>query len=340
MIKIDKKKYTKYGLIMLAVLLIPIQPFVAVPNHIMTMLNLAGVMAIAAIGYNILLGVSGQISLGHGALIGVGAYISANLTLKLNVPFIAALIIAGFGAALVGIVVGFPAIRLGGHYLAIATLGFGVTLQQILVEWDWFTNGYSGLKPKHPEIFGYVFKTRISQYYLVLGVIIILMVLAKNILKTKTGRALTAMRDSSHAAQAMGINIAKYKLIAFGISAFYAGVAGSLYAHFIRFITPQPFDVLMSLNLLAMVVVGGLGSISGAIYGALFMNIMPELVKKVPVKNFSSIMTGVFLIIVVMFFPYGLARLVPEIKAKIQRFKALRLEKEKSKTAKTAKEGM
>jgi len=176
-----KMKYIKYGLILLA-LMIPGLPFFEIPRHIMTLLNLTGVFAIAAIGYNILLGVSGQISLGHGALIGIGAYISANITLRLELPFVLALIMSGFGAALVGIIVGFPAIRLGGHYLAIATLGFGVTLQQILVEWEWFSNGYSGLKPKYPQILGYVFRTKASQFYLIAAIIVILVLLTRNLL--------------------------------------------------------------------------------------------------------------------------------------------------------------
>ena len=281
----------------------------------MTVLNFVGIFGIAAIGFNILLGISGQASLGHAALIGVGSYVSANLTmLDLPIPFPLVLLISGLAAVIVGLALGFPAIRLGGYYLAIATLGFGVVVQQIFSEWTAFTNGYNGMRVASPEILGFVFRDRVHYYYLVLAVLVLMYILGHNLLNGKFGRALKAMRDSSHAAQAMGVNLAYNKLIAFGISAFYAGIAGSLYAHLMRFITPDAFNILMSLNLMAMSVIGGLGSLVGAVLGSGFYQVMPVLVRRVPIQNFSFILTGICLVLIVMLLPYGLVSIPHKIK--------------------------
>lgn len=305
--------------ILAALVLLPLVLPVSRTN--LTMLNYVGIFAIAAMGYNILLGLSGQASLGHAALIGIGAYVSANLTLLGTplLPFPVVVLVSGLAAVIVGIALGFPAIRLGGYYLAIATLGFGVVVQQVFSEWTAFTNGYSGMRVPAPVILGFAFRERLHYYYLVLTVAVLMYLLGNNLLKGKVGRYLKAMRDSEHAAQAMGVNLAYSKLVAFGISAFYAGVAGSLYAHLMRFLSPDAFGVLMSLNLMAMVVVGGLGSLAGALLGATFYQVMPIVVRKVPLfaglQNFSFVLTGVCLVLVVMFLPYGLASIPGKVRA-------------------------
>lgn len=284
----------------------------------LTMWNLVIIYSIVALGFNILLGYAGQISLGHAAFMGLGAYVSAYFTMKLELSFLASLALAGLIPLVVGLLLGLVALRLAGHYLAIATLGLGVAIQQIFKEWTEFTNGFSGMRVSYPSIFGFEFRER--EHFLILSVIIFLIIIffTYNVLHSKTGRALIAMRDSSHAAQAMGVSLFRYKLIAFGFSAFYAGIAGSLAAHLIRFTEPMQWGIETSLDLLAMVVIGGLASIPGSILGAAFIVVIPELIREISflesITSISSILTGAALIVVIMFFPQGLARIGLQVK--------------------------
>lgn len=285
----------------------------------LTLINLGGIYVIAAIGYNILLGYAGQISLGHAAFIGLGAYVTANLAIKFHAPFIVSLLASIVVTAILGFILGLPALRLEGNYLAIATLGFGVAFEHIFMEFEKFTGGFSGIKGIPPiNIFGYEFKTRMSMYYFILCVIVISVIVAKNIIKTKTGRALMALRDSEIAANSLGVNTSKYKTIAFVISAAYAGVAGCLWAYLFRQVYPQSFGMGVSLNLLAMIVIGGLATIPGSIVGAMFMTMLPEYMKSIEIKNGATILTGILLIITVMYFPLGIVQIVQKIKYKVK----------------------
>lgn len=315
------KKYLKYFIVLIIAVIFPlIFKVIGIPlnRSTLTLLNLSGIFVIAAIGYNILLGFAGQISLGHAAFIGIGAYVTANLTINYHVHFILAIIAACIVNGILGIILGLPALRLEGNYLAIATLGFGVAFEHIFMEFEDFTGGFSGIKGiPAPEVLGFKFTSRESMYYFILFFIVLSIIAAKNILKTKTGRALMALRDSEIAAQAMGVNTAKYKTIAFVISAIYAGLAGSIYALLFRQVYPQSFGVSVSLNLLAMIVIGGLGSISGSVVGALFMTLLPEYMKNLPIKNSSYILTGLMLILVVMYCPYGIIQIYNRVKVKL-----------------------
>jgi len=306
-----QSKPVQYVLLGLVFSVIPY--IIPIPQSTMTILNTVVIYAMIALGFNILLGYAGQISLGHAAFMGLGAYLSAYLTGKLALPFLLSLLLSGLIPMLIGIMLGLIALRLEGHYLAIATLGFGVAVQQIFVEWLAFTNGYSGVRAKYPSIFGFEFRSRESFFVLAIAVLVLLCIFAYNLLKAKTGRAILAMRDSVSAAQAMGINIYKYKLVAFALSAFYAGIAGSMYMHLIRFTEPTQWGIGLSLNLLAMVVIGGLASIGGSIVGSVFLVLAPEIIKEVPgladIKNLSYILTGATMVLAIMFFPHGLARL-------------------------------
>lgn len=314
--KILRNKPLQYIIIGLIVAFAPLA--IEFKKSTMTLLNTVVIYSIVALGFNVLLGYGGQISLGHAAFMGLGAYMSAYITMQMKLPFLIALAISGIIPMLIGLLLGLVALRLEGHYLAIATLGFGVAIQQIFKEWIPFTNGYSGMNAKYPVIFGIDFRSRESFFFLAVMILVLLSIFAHNLLRSKTGRALIAMRDSEHAAQAMGISLFKYKLVAFAMSAFYAGIAGSLYMHLIRFTEPNQWGVELSLNLLAMVVIGGLASISGSILGAAFITLIPEIIKEIPllenIKNVSSIFTGISLILVIMFFPYGLSRIVAQIK--------------------------
>lgn len=331
-----KKKQIQYILIGLV---IAILPFVfGFKRATVTMLDTVVIYSIVALGFNILLGYSGQISLGHAVFMGIGAYLSAYITMELELPFLLALLVSGLVPMVIGLLLGLVALRLEGHYLAIATLGLGVTIQHIFKEWTGFTGGFSGAKAAPASIGGwlfpeFVFKSRESFFVLAVTILVILMIFAYNFLRSKTGRALIAMRNSEHAAQAMGVSLFKYKLIAFAISAFYAGIAGSLYMHLIRYSDPNTWSIELSLNLLAMVVIGGLATIGGSILGAAFIVIVPELLKEIPmlgeIRSLSTILTGVALILVIRFMPYGLVRTGKQIQLKL-------LERKNKSVAKTA----
>lgn len=312
--KIDFRKY----IFLIIAIIFPL--IFSLPRSTMTLIDLAGIYVIVAIGYNILLGFGGQISLGHAAFLGIGAYVTANVALAFNPPFIVGIIIAAIVNGLLGIVLGLPALRLEGNYLAIATLGFGVAFQHVFMEWESFTGGFSGLRNIPPaHLFGITFQSRLNMYYLILVFIVIAIIVSRNILSSRTGRALIAMRDSHVAASSMGVDIAQYKTYAFVISAVFAGVAGSLYAYLMKQVYPNSFDIALSLNILAMIVIGGIASIEGSIVGALFITIIPQFLKNIKVQNASFILTGVLLILSVMYFPYGLIQIYHKLVNKIIR---------------------
>lgn len=315
------KRYWKSILFLLIVVLVPLIMQLAgapIPSSRMTLIQMALYYSIVAIGYNILLGFGGQISLGHAAFMGVGAYATGKLMVAFGMNFILAIIIAAIINAILGLVLGLPALRLEGQYLAIATLGFGVGMLKVFEELHGLTGGHSGLTGiPAANLFGFAFKSKISKYYLILFFLVAAIIAANNILKTKTGRALTAIRDSEIAASSMGINIAKYKTTAFVISAIYASLAGSMLAIADRQVFHNVFGVPTSLNFLAMIVIGGMASIPGSIIGAFFITLVPELLKSIPIANFSYILTGVMLILSVLFFPRGLIEVYHKIKLKI-----------------------
>lgn len=280
-----------------------------------SLLVLMGIYAIVALGLNLLTGYTGLISLGHAALFAVGAYTSAILTTKYGVTFWLALPAAGCLAALVGIVVGLPALRMKGLYLAIATMGMGFIVEEIIVQWGEMTNGVNGISVKRPTLGSFQFTSDESYFYLVLAVVIIMIVILKNLLRTSTGRALIAIRDSDIAAESMGIHLSFYKTAAFSISAFYAGIAGALFAHFMYFIGPENFDFLVSISFLVMILVGGVGSVHGAVFGAVFMTLLPELISlgKDFLPDFigqqaglQTAVYGLILILFIRFEPLGL----------------------------------
>ncbi len=233
--------------------------------------------SVATVGLMLLTGYTGQVSIGHAAFFGIGAYTSAILSSN-GVPFVLALPLAGLISGFVGIFIGLPALRLSGLYLAIATMGFGFIVDEILVRWESLTKGNMGMMVDPPSIGPVVFETETSYYYLTLTVLILTILAARNILRSPTGRALIAIRDSEVAAQAMGVSMAKYKTMAFAISAFFTGVAGGLYAHKLTFINPESFTILVSIEFLAMIIIGGLGSLHGAVFGAGFIIFLPQLI--------------------------------------------------------------
>jgi branched-chain amino acid transport system permease protein len=270
--------------------------------------------SVATVGLMLLTGYTGQVSMGHAAFFGIGAFTSAILSSK-GVPFVLALPSAGLLAGVVGIFIGLPALRLSGLYLAIATMGFGFIVEEILVRWESLTRGNMGMIVDPPSIGPLIFESETSYYYLTLVVLILTILAARNILRSPTGRAMIAIRDSEVAAQAMGISMAKYKTMAFAISAFFTGVAGSLYAHKLTFINPESFTILVSIEFLAMIIIGGLGSLHGAVFGAAFIIFLPQLI--IMTRDYmpkyladqtglEPVLYGLMIILFILFEPMGI----------------------------------
>lgn len=302
-----KNKYLQYAFVGLLFLLPVILP--GVSTSFVTTMGGIVYLAIAGCGFNVLLGYSGQISLGHAAFMGLSAYISAYMTQQMGMPFLLSFVISVTAPFLVGLLLGAIAVRLQGFYLGIATLGFGEILRLIFIELDWFTGGFSGARASYPILFG--MKLTKNQTYIGMVVLMVLMLmLVYHLVNSHTGRALIAMKNSPHAARAMGINIFKYKLVAFSISSLFAGIAGVCYVHFIRYSDPTVWTATLSLNLIAYVVIGGAGTVGGPVIGAIVGRGLSELLKSVPIigdiAGLPVLLSGVLMIIILMFYSKGL----------------------------------
>ena len=262
------------GLFLLFVI-VPL-PFVS-SNYILYVVNHIGIAAIAAIGLNLLIGYTGQISLGHGAFFGVGAYSAAILATAVGFPFWLSVPAAGVITALVGIVFGIPSVRLKHLYLTIATLAGQFIIQYLLVTWVSLTKGAEGIFLPRPTLFGISLKGDRVFFYVIFICFVIMTWMAVNLIRTRYGRAFIAIRDNDRAAEGMGIPIFKYKLLSFAVSSFYAGFAGGLAAYYIGSITPEPYTLSLSVEYIAMIIIGGLGSIPGAVFGAIFITFLNEV---------------------------------------------------------------
>jgi branched-chain amino acid transport system permease protein len=243
------------------------------PVSILVLINIA---VIGAVSLNLLTGFCGQISLGHGAFIGVGAYATAVFA-HLGAPFLFALLLAGIITAMVGIFFGLPSLRLKGIYLAISTLAAQLILEYVFLHWESMTGGANGKPVPAPQIFGFVFDTDLSMFYLTLAIAIPVVLLVKNITRTRPGRAFVAIRDFHLSAENVGINLFLFKLQAFAASSFLAGVAGGLWAYYTLYVTPEQFGISLSISYLAMIIIGGMGSVLGSIFGAVFITCLPEV---------------------------------------------------------------
>jgi branched-chain amino acid transport system permease protein len=313
---------TKRQLIPIAVLLLVACALpLFVSNYRVFQFNLVLVYAIALLGLNILTGYNGQISLGHGAFYAIGAYCAAILMDKYGVPYWATLPVAAFVCLVVGFLFGLPALRLEGLYLALATFALGVSLPHLLKyhHLEKWTGGVQGIviaKPDPP--FGLPINADQWLYYFTLAVAILMFLLAWNLLRGRIGRALTAIRDNHIATEAMGVNNAIYKSLAFGVSAMYTGVAGALGAIAIQYVAPDSFNIFVSIVFLVGIVIGGLASISGAIYGALFIQFVPNIADEIS-KAAPWAIFGIFLIGFVYLMPMGIAGAVRMGLARLQR---------------------
>ncbi len=235
------------------------------------------IWAIAGVGLMLLVGYTGLVSLGHAAFLAIGAYSHAVL-LEQGVPFFVSVPLATTFCAVVGYIVGLPALRMTGIYLAVATLAFERIAAWVIEHWESVTGGHFGMRVPEAQVFGLPLDTPVTFYYLCLVVLALCLLSAMNLLRSPTGRAFIAVRDSEISAQSMGIDLARTKCSAFAISAGFTGLAGSLFAHKIGYLAPDAFTVQTSIQLLLMVVVGGLGSLHGVIYGAIFLGLLPQVI--------------------------------------------------------------
>jgi len=253
-------------------------PFLA-GDYLLYLANLVGVLAIAALGLNILTGFTGQISLGHAAFMGVGAYTTAFLAARLGLPFWIAVPAGGAGACLAGMVVGVPSLRIKGLYLAIATLAAQVVAECVFTNWTAVTGGIRGLNVPAARLLGFPFDTDRRIYFFIVGLAALHATFASNLFRTRIGRAFIAVRDRDLSAELMGVNLFRTKILSFMISSYYAGIAGGLWVYFTKVVTPENFPLSLSIQFLAMVIVGGLGSVKGTLYGAVFVTLVPEVLK-------------------------------------------------------------
>ena len=283
-------------------------PFV-VSNYRTFQLTLVLVYAIALLGLNILTGYNGQISLGHGAFYALGAYCAAVLMDKLGAPYWVTIPTAAFVCLVAGFLFGLPALRLEGLYLALATFALGVAMPQLLKyhALEGWTGGVQGIViPKPEPPFGLPLNPDQWLYFFTLAITLVMFILGWNLLRGRIGRALVAIRDQHIAAEAMGIHNALYKSLAFGVSAMYTGVAGALGAIAVQFVAPDSFNIFLSIIFLVGIVVGGLASISGALYGALFIQFVPNIADEVS-KAAPWAIFGIFMIGFVYLMPTGVA---------------------------------
>ena len=299
-----------YGLLIAFLVLAPW----VVSEYWLAQLTFVLIYGIVGLGLMLLAGFTGLFSLGHAAFLGVGAYTQA-VMVNAGVPFPIALACAGLLAAAVGVVVGLPALRVKGIYLGMATLAFGFIVEEAMARWESVTGGNAGLMVGFPNLFGWELDSSGEFYFLCLVLTVAATLGIVNLLRSPTGRAFVAIRDSEISAQSMGIHLARYKTLSFAISAALAGVGGALYAHKIMFLSPEQFSLLQSIDLLLMIVIGGLGSIHGAFFGAIFLIVMPQLISIS--KDFlpaaigeatglKAVIYGMVLIAIVLFEPMGL----------------------------------
>jgi branched-chain amino acid transport system permease protein len=286
------------------------------------------IYAIVGLGLMLLAGFTGQFSLGHAAFLGVGAYTQAVMT-NAGLPFPLALACAAGLSAVVGVVVGLPALRVKGIYLGMATLSFGFIVEEVLARWEKVTGGNAGIHIKAPELFGWKVDSGEGFYYLCLFITVLATLGILNLLRSSTGRAFVAIRDSEISAQSMGINLSRYKTLSFALSAGLAGVGGALYAHKLQFISPDQFNIIQSIDLLLMVVIGGLGSVHGAFLGAIFLITMPQVIALTKdylpaavgqAPGLQAVVYGVVLVSFVLFEPMGLYGRWLKVRAWIQMF--------------------
>jgi branched-chain amino acid transport system permease protein len=287
----------------LAVIII-ILPLFVESKYYFIVLNVIGLNTIVVVGLNLLIGFAGQISLGHAAFYGLGSYFSGILTVNYGFPLWPALVVGMLATGAVAYLIGYPSLKLRGHYLVMATLGFGIIINILMGELEQFTGGHDGLMGIPPlAIGGWVFDNDLKNFYLIWSFVFLCMLAARNLLNSRVGRALRAISGSEVAANSLGVNTADYKVKVFVLSAMFASISGSLYAHYITFISPSSYDFYYSIQVVTMVIVGGMGSLWGSLLGAGVLTCISEALHVA--KQYHIIAYGVFLCLVLVFLPEG-----------------------------------
>jgi len=323
--KITKNTYLRFVLFGLIISMIPVLTGGGILKT--SWLGIIGgtiIYTIAALGLNLLLGYSGLISLGTAGFMGLGAYISAYVTGNLGLPWEVGILAAVIIPVIFGILIGLASLRMEGLYLGIVTLCVAEVLRKTFDELEPLTGGFSGKSAEYPTLLG-IFKLNQGTTFVLLCVVLVLMmILTYHLANGQLGRALNAMRGSNVAAQAMGVSLLKYRLIAFALATGYASLAGALYAHFVKFVYPSTWNLPLSLVILAIVVIGGLRSIYGTFIGALIVYALPDLVlKRIPIigdiNGLSYVFSGVLIILVVLFYPGGCVKVFSDVKLLLQK---------------------
>jgi len=310
--------YPKIGIAVLGLALAVLPGLLT--SYWLDVVNRIGIAIVGAVGLNILTGFAGQISIGHAAFLAVGAYATANLAGREGWPFWLVLPVAGLVTALAGMVFGVPSLRLKGLYLAMATLAAHFIVEFTVQHWDGLTGGVAGMSVPPPRLGALSLDTDARLFYVIFAVVVAGVAFATNLFRTRVGRAFVAIRDRDVSAEVLGVNIFRHKLLAFGVSSFYAGLAGGLLAYQAKIITPENFPIGVAIDYLAMIIIGGLGSVLGSVFGAVFMTLLPEVLRlgftalsglsPKLIGAFASIREGVFGLLIILFLifePDGLA---------------------------------
>ena len=279
-----------YRAAFLGLLILLVCPFFA-NDYVLSLLILIGIYGIGALGLNILVGMTGQISLGHSAFFGFGAFASAWLSTATSIPPIFSIPLAGIMTIGVGLIFGIPAARIKGLYLAIATLAAQFILEDFFSRAEWFTGGSSGSLANTVTFLGITLDSDFKYFYLVLFWVIISYIAVANLKRSRDGRAFIAVRDHYLSAEIMGINLTKYRILAFGISSFFAGLAGALFGHYLGYVSAEGFTIILSIQFLAMIIIGGMGSVPGSILGAAFIVLLPQAMEFIA-SSLSTLVPG------------------------------------------------
>ncbi|MCL5962240.1 MAG: ATP-binding cassette domain-containing protein, partial [Chloroflexi bacterium] len=307
-----RHKAVTFALWLALAVIVLVIPQVVTSRYFMGLIVLAGIYSILVLGFNFALGYTGQISLGHAAFYAIGAYTSALLAVNLKLPFWVTLPSSALFAGLSGAAVGLPCLRLRGHYLALATLGLGEIVRLVLQNWIELTKGTSGIRNIPPPSFGsLVLDNNTSFFYLVVLLVALLAFVSWRVERSKFGRSFFAIREQEVAAEAVGINTTSRKVLAFAISAAYAGIAGSLYAHGTTFITPDVFSFEESVIIATMLLIGGIGSVGGALLGSVLITFLPEMLRFL--KDWYMLAYGVGIVLLMLFLPSGLFGLIKKL---------------------------
>jgi branched-chain amino acid transport system permease protein len=289
-------------------------------SYVLDVGNRIGIAIIGAIGLNILTGFTGLISLGNAAFMAIGAFSAGYLGIRFGLPFYLCIPLAGLMTAVLGMVIGIPSLRIKGLYLAMATLAAHFIVEFLIVKWESVTGGVAGLTMPTPTLGSFELGSDKSIFYLIYVVVVAAVFFSRNLFRTKPGKAFIAIRDQAISAEVMGVNLLKYKLLSFGISSYFVGTAGALMAYQAKIISPETFPITVAIDYLGMIIIGGLGSIIGSIFGAVFITLLPEILRLVTtslantypdlVTVFSSLkelVFGILVIIFLIFEPSGMA---------------------------------